>query len=65
MEKNKNIFASLLEVYLRETKIINSGYPYGPFIPHVFEQYGQTAEDKVLGQGIVNGNCSVVIFVGA
>lgn len=41
MEKNKNIFASLLEVYLRETTTINSGYPYGPFIPHVFEQYGQ------------------------
>ena len=41
MKQMSNIFAPLLENFLQATKTINSGYPYGPFIPHVFEQYGQ------------------------
>lgn len=41
MKQNNLIFAPLLESFLQETKTINSGYPYGPFIPHVFEHYGQ------------------------
>ena len=41
MKYSTNIFEPLLEAFLQETKTINSGYPYGPIIPHVFEQYDQ------------------------
>ena len=42
----KNIYPQLLERYIEETQNIKSGYPYAPFIPHVFSNY-ETAETKI------------------
>lgn len=41
-----DIYYKLLERYIEETQNIRSGYPYAPFIPHVFSNY-ETAETKI------------------
>ena len=40
------LYVRLLERYLTETRKLKSGYPYAPFIPHVFPNYGK-ADTKI------------------